>query len=380
MKRTKNIFLAFTREGQSNRLEWSGILRYAANKANWKILSSPAQFRDSLRKIKKVHEENPIDGIIATDSTFNSLLADFHRKSGVKIVFLDSNPHDMADAATILDDAEVAKAAADLLLKRGYRHFAYVKGNPTYYGHNILHSDERAATFVRQIAKSGFKSTLIEDDENLTQSVKRLPKPVGVLAYNDYTANNVLDACHLMHIDIPGQLGLVGVDNDISVCENLRPMLTSIQPDFELAGYQAAQMLDRLISGKTVHNYHFGVRALIERDSTRDLRGSGRIVSAAQRIIRERFRENLTSDAIAAELHVSTRLLQMRFKQITEHSVHEELVRNRLNAAEQMLVTTSDTVRIIANSCGFQSIEHFHRLFRQRHGRSPQSWRKTGED
>lgn len=373
----KNVLLAITRGGQSSRLEWSGVLRYAAKKPGWKLLSPPTFPHNFFEFIAQTLESDSVDGLIANDSTAGKISARLRQNPGLKGVFLDSKPDGTDFPATIADDAEVAKTAAEFLLKRGFRQFAYVKGNATYYQNNIQHSDARAEAFASRLAEAGFEATLLEDDEGLPQAIKRLPKPVGVLAYNDITANNVLNACRMTRVDVPGQLGLIGVDNDVSICENLRPTLTSIQLDFEMAGYQAAQMLDRLFSGKPVTDYRFGVRALVERDSTRDLRSSGRIVAAAQQIIRERFREKLTPDDVAAKLHVSTRLLQIRFREIAEHGIHEEIVLRRLEAAEQLLLSTSDPVRLVAGACGFASVEHFQRLFRHRHGQTPQTWRNT---
>ena len=371
---TKNILLSVPRGAQSGRLEWSGILRYAAKKRDWRILSPPYNPLDLATHINEAFDNGePIDGLIATDQTLPQLRTRRWQKSGVRVVTLDSKPDGKADAALIADDAEVARTAAEFLMKRGYRHFAYVKCNPALA--MVEHSDARAAAFVRRIVQAGFEATLVEDDENLQQSIRRLPKPVGVLAYNDYTANDVLDACRLTHVAVPKQLGLVGVDNDVSICENLRPSLTSIQLDFEMAGYQAAQLLDRLLSGKSAKDRRFGVRTLIERDSTRDFSSAGRLVAAARQIIRERFREKLTSDVIAAELRVSARLLQIRFKEIAECGIHEEIVRRRLDAAEELLRTTNDPMKSISVSCGFPGIEHFYRLFRQRYGKTPQSWR-----
>ena len=371
---TKNILLAITRGGQSSRLEWSGVLRYAAKKPDWNLLSPPT-LHNFFESIDQMLESVSVDGLIATDSTADKISAKLRQKSGLKGVFLDSKPDGAGFPSAIADDVEVAETAAEFLMKRGFRQFAYVKGNASHFQSNIQHSKARAEAFVLRLARAGFEVTLLEDDESLPQAIKRLPKPVGVLAYNDMTANNVLNACRLTHVDVPGQLGLIGVDNDVSICENLRPMLTSIQLDFEMAGYQAAQMLDRLLSGKSVKDYRFGVRTLVERDSTRDLRSSGRIVAAAQQIIREHFREKLTSDDIAAKLHVSTRLLQIRFREIAEHGIHEEIVRRRLDAAERLLKTTTDPVRSISAVCGFPTVEHFYRLFRQHHRQTPQTWR-----
>lgn len=374
---TKNILLAITRGGQSGRLEWSGALRYAAKKSDWNLLSPLTLRPDHFESVNQLLESDSVDGLIVNDSAAGKFFSKLRQKTDLKVVFLDSKPDKASFPATIANDSEVAQTAAEFLLKRGFRQFAYVKGNASYYQSNIQHSDARAEAFARRLAKAGFGATLLDDDANLPLNIKRLPKPVGVLAYNDMTANNVLNACRLTQVSVPGQLGLIGVDNDASICENLRPTLTSIQLDFEMAGYQAAQMLDRLLSGKSAKDYRFGVRTLVERDSTRDLRSSGRIVAAAQQIIREHFREKLTSDDIAAKLHVSTRLLQIRFRDIAEHGIHEEIVRHRLDAAEQLLKATTDPVNSISAACGFPTVEHFYRLFRQRHRQTPQTWRSS---
>ena len=68
------------------------------------------------------------------------------------------------------------------------------------------------------------------------------------MAYNDSRAQTVIDACRMAHLKIPGQIQVIGVDNEVEICENTFPTLTSILPDFEGSGYLAAQLLDRMLA------------------------------------------------------------------------------------------------------------------------------------
>ena len=51
-----------------------------------------------------------------------------------------------------------------------------------------------------------------------------------------------------MHV--PHDVAILGVDNDPTVCEFCRPTLSSVSRDAWRMGYEAAAMLDILMSGK----------------------------------------------------------------------------------------------------------------------------------
>ena len=73
----------------------------------------------------------------------------------------------------------------------------------------------------------------------------------AVFCYCDTVAAGVLDACRKMGISVPGQLSLVGFD-DNELCEIVDPPLTTIhQPKLEM-GQQAMQMLLAGLNGETI--------------------------------------------------------------------------------------------------------------------------------
>ena len=371
----RRILLAIPRGSHGSREEWSGALRYAAQKTDWMPEHIPTVVEDCRAFLRTAFERTTVDGLIITERVYTQNRDLMRYSLGIPTVVLDGNPGNAAPTVCEADDAEISRTAAEVLIKRGFQHFAYVEVEKSNFGFG--HSAQRAAAFAKAVRRAGFTAEILPNDDTLPTHLAALPKPVGVMAYNDFVSNQVLDLCRLGRIAVPEQVGLIGVDNDPNICENLRPSLSSVQPDFEMAGYQAARLLDRLMSGKAVRNFRFGVRTVIERDSTRDLRACGKTIAAANAIIRARFCEKLTPDDIAAELRVSVRLLQLRYKQVVEHGIHEELMRLRMEKAADRLRTTSAPVREISMECGFPCVEHFQRLFRKRFGQSPAQWRKA---
>ena len=67
------------------------------------------------------------------------------------------------------------------------------------------------------------------------------------------------------------------------------------------------------------------------------------------------------------------RLLSHRFREITGHSVHDEIAETRLEAARELLLKSTDPVKTIAAACGYPTLQNFYRHFKRRYGTSPQS-------
>ena len=88
-------------------------------------------------------------------------------------------------------------------------------------------------------------------------------------------------------------------------------------------------------------------------------------------ILQREYGEKLSLGLIARRLNVSPRLLTLRFREITGHSVHEELQEIRLSAAHKMLLSRTRPVKGIAAACGFPSLENFYRRYRRRYGQTP---------
>ena len=154
------------------------------------------------------------------------------------------------------ENREAAVLAADHLIAQGLRHFAYVGFDRTVW------SLERHEHFCRRLAERGWtaashliplrsnESGPFRYERTMARWLRSLPKPVGIMACNDELARWVSELCRLHNVNIPDHVSLIGVDNDELICELTNPPLSSVAFATERAGYEAAELLDCLMSGR----------------------------------------------------------------------------------------------------------------------------------
>lgn len=80
---------------------------------------------------------------------------------------------------------------------------------------------------------------------------------------------------------------------------------------------------------------------------------------------------------MAEELHLSTSRLQTLYKQLFGSSCMDDVIEGRLRRAQDQLKFTNKPIQEVAESCGYNNVEHFCRQFRQHHGCTPGQYRKA---
>jgi len=88
--------------------------------------------------------------------------------------------------------------------------------------------------------------------KRIVRWVRGLPKPIGIWGVTDLNAFNVLEACRLAGVAVPGEVAVLGTDNDLLLCKALVPQLSSIDINAREIGYQAAMLLDKRMNGQDV--------------------------------------------------------------------------------------------------------------------------------
>ena len=360
---------------KSGRERWTGILRYAARHDDFQpILMQNDQAKlepSTRRRLSSQHIDGFLIACIGPSKAFRSCI---RQRPFVKF---ERDWEDCpATFTSVLDNRAIGRSAGDFLLRRGYRNFAYIGPNSEI---ELQLSEMRFRSFSKQLAKlpanvAAYNPAGKPDDAaSLAHWLKTLPKPCGIFVYADNRAKDVITACHAARIPIPDQVSIVSVDNDIDICENTQPTLTSIWPDFEDAGYAAAQTLHQcLMNPRSTRPRHktlpYGIKGLVERSSTQDLRGGGRLASLATEIIRKRYREDIRSTDIARELHVSRRLLDLRYREITGTSLHAAIENLRMQEARSLLCQGERSILEIATCCGYNTVMAFRNAFRRTFG------------
>lgn len=154
-----------------------------------------------------------------------------------------------------------AQLAATHLIERGLRHFAYC-GDARFHWARRRGEAFAAATRLAggRCAQFSPPPGAVDDDVNaIAHWLRSLPKPVGVLACLDLRGQQVLAACRQADLKVPDEVAVIGVHNDELLCELCDPPLSSVIPNAQRAGYEAAGLLARAMAGKKT-------RAEITRD------------------------------------------------------------------------------------------------------------------
>ena len=319
-------------------------------------------------------------GIIARIE--NSTIAEALRQVSVPIV-------DVSAARLIpslpwfeTDDGAIAHLAADHLLERGFKYFGYAgdaRFNWSNWRSEHFQNCIRAAkreSFVYRPTR-GFSPDDEEQVDDLANWIRELPKPVGVMACYDLRGVQVLDACRRIGVAAPDEVAVIGVDNDDLLCELSHPPLSSVMPNTHRTGYEAAKLLDEMMSGKKVRGETHLIPPLgiATRQSTDVLAIEDRNVARAVHFIREHACDGIkVKDVLKAVPHSRT-LLEGRFKKLLGRTPHEEILRVRLSRVKQLLTETDLPLEQIAERSGFPHVEYLSVAFRREVGMPPSQFR-----
>ncbi|MBR3924439.1 MAG: substrate-binding domain-containing protein [Kiritimatiellae bacterium] len=378
-----SISVITTGAGIASREYLMGVFKYANARTRWTF-----EFHNSVDEFSASHKHaSSIDGILSIVPHTPASLSFIARKN-IPTVIIDSRPEGFATrnarlSFLHLNDVAVGKYAAEHLISRGaFNSFACIIDTPeTKYPHLREAGFRRAIERQKKpVATFILNSKRIDKQEqrNFRLRFSRLPKPLAVFAVRDSAALSVYEACRRLGLSIPDEVAVIGVDNDELFCNMLSCPLSSIQLDHEQVGFLASKELDRLLSGGNGTNVVFDtpVKDIVMRASTRIIPPAARIVSDALSYIEHNISGTLRVSEIAEALNISRRLLDLRFRQMENESVHNAIVRARIKAAKKRLASSRDTIFHIAAASGFPSSASFVRFFTHCTGMSPGMWRE----
>lgn len=336
-----------------------------------------------------------LDGVIFGDGTAYSSFADYRHRVRIPTVVIDPltfdfEPSNRPDITIELNHTEISNRIADYFLKRRFIHFAYIGYNSNTWiplDRIRQRSVLREKAFAARVAQHDYECDILNvsgrfdaaEKETVRSWLTQLPKPCAIMAFWDNLARDITDIAIRSGISIPGQIAIMGTDNDLQICESAVPTLTTIELDFENAGRTAASEIMRIIRSSSASiipkHLQYGTRDIIERASTRDTSGCSRIVSAACEYINKRATDSsLRLKDIAEHIHVSPRIIQLRFAEVLGHSVIDEISKVKLAAVKELLATTDLPIADIAMRCGYTT-HHLVNFFKIKFGRSMSDWR-----
>lgn len=96
------------------------------------------------------------------------------------------------------------------------------------------------------------------------------------------------------------------------------------------------------------------------------------------RFIQNHYRD-VTLEELAGQFHLSAPYLSKYIKERTGATFQDAVKKARMKKARALLKETNQTVESIAASVGYETVEHFNRLFKKTYGKTPVQFRRENK-
>jgi len=229
----------------------------------------------------------PMDGALVYSCSGDSAAVDWLKRRKLPLVYVDQVPATGIPSINI-DDRSGAREAAQHLVDLGHRRVGIVLANIDGPAAIVADASSAENHVIRQrmlgwldaLHDAGIEPTVVQDgesDDDADFAAGRLlldmeDRPTGVLCFSDVLAYRVVQTAYGRGLDVPGDLSVVGYD-DNPLAKRMRPALTTVRQDIAAKGHAAAAALtaaiDRARTGAPSRIRHVLLPTeLIVRDST----------------------------------------------------------------------------------------------------------------
>jgi LacI family transcriptional regulator len=392
MKEKTKIAFAHNNINHNTEELMAGITEYLRDKGSWQLIVWPDSSQESLSFLK---QRGCKGAFVSTPTTTKAkeLL-----QLGIPVIAI-STLQDMANLPFVSANSnEIAKLACEYFLKKKFRNFAFFGLTQAKW------SLDRMESFSSYLARQNYKVHVFKEEQipitndfapftalwintilntrqqkQLAEWFKQLPKPTAILAGCD------IFACHLCNVakeagfKVPDEIAILGVDDDQAICNICDPPLSSIALNFKKAGYDAAKLLDKIISGQqTMQGQYIKIQPthIESRGSTDIFAINDPDIVQVLKYIRQNSNKPLQIDEIASYVYISKRSLQLRFRKALGRSIHDEIVQAHFDIAKALLIETNLPIDEIAARSGFLYTSNMRRAFKQLASLLPQKYRR----
>ena len=380
MKKPPQVALIIESSVSYGRSILQGIARYMASHHRWSVYFEQNELGTAPPAwLASSHW----DGILCRPT--NPALAQRLRRMRVPVVDLNDLFENLELPWVGSNHRSIGRLGAGHFLERGFRNFAFCGFS------NELWATQRREGFCAAVGEQPLSIPVYESPwrgsavsrwdleiQQIGQWLEPLPKPIGVMACNDARALHLLDACHQRGLLVPEEVAVVGVDNEEIFCELCNPALSSVAPDAERIGYQAAELLDQLMAGQTPPRQRILIEPIrvVTRRSSDTLAIKQWAVTAAIRFISEQALHGCTVADVTQTVGVSRSFLERGFRQHLKRSPQAEIRRVQVNRIKQLLAETDFTLERISELSGFEHPEYLSVVFKRLTGQTPGHYRK----
>lgn len=345
-----------------------GVLRGVASYANARAWVCRVQ---GVNVVDLVAEIERVDGLIIQAATPEQ--AGLLERLPVPAVNVSSALGLKRVPSVVSDDPAVGRVGADHLIRLGHIRFAFFCADDRQY------AQLRYEGFKKRLAEEKREAAMLIGERELPGLLGGGAYPLAVMAANDRSALLVLDACRERGLRVPEDVAVLGVDDDELMQSLAHPPLSSVNTARDRIGFEAAAMLESLMSKKRVASdlVQVAPQGVIARKSTLTSAVDDPDVAETMRYIHANAGRPISINDIARVAAVSRRQLERRFRATLGRSIHDELHRCRMDRAQRLLLDTGLTLPQVSLACGFTSPAYFSTVFKRDAGQTPQQFREA---
>ncbi len=358
---------------------FAGIQRYAQEREDWECLIDEHPGYGGRRRRGSAKQ---YDGVIARASPS---LQQRLRRQRIPLVNTHFQTLRPGVPGGYADPWAVGRLAAEHLMDRAFRRLCILVDR------RHKHSWEICRGFMRRAAEASISCTVhdlpeepyeqaaywLRIERSLIDLLGELTLPVGVFVETAPVARLMVQLAKSRKWRVPQDMAIL-CQHNLKAVVSVPPQISSLEPNYERVGYEAAGLLDRLMAGDEPPPEPIFVppSGIIARESTDYFAVDDEVVAAALQFVSGRLGKPLRLKQIASAVTVSPRLLQQRFRAGLGRSVSDEIRRLRLEAAKRMLAEPNLQIGEIATLCGFKNSDIMGQVFRRELGTTPRQYRK----
>lgn len=333
----------------------------------------------------------PYDGVIGRANEKLARIALLHGLPVVNVWVSSRACHRLP--GVFPDYVAAGRLRAEHLLARGLRRFSVITRN---HRAGKLQSD----AFCEVIAEAGFDCQTVrlpqhhgltyakwqQTEQKILAAMDAWEPPLGLFAIGDDMGRMVAQMCQHRGLRVPQDVAIIAGGNEETICEHARPTLTSLEFGYQRVGYQAAQLLDRLMRerarGMRRHSKEAPPHILLPpegvvvRESTDFFSVDNPVVADALAFIAANCHRRLRQRDVARAVKTETRTLQLRFRKFLDRPIVAVIRQLRLERAKRELVQSDRTMKEIAQDVGFEDPARMNDAFRRELGITPSEYRR----
>ncbi|WP_315085929.1 DNA-binding transcriptional regulator [Bacteroides heparinolyticus] len=364
-----------------------GVLAYSKSHEPWVVCRMPPSYKftygiEGVLKWAKTWQADAIIGRFDNEDN-----VELFRQHGIIAIAQDYKARFENIPNITGDYRKTGKMAAEFFLNKGFQHFAF-------YGYrDTVWSQERCEGFYECIAERGFGNNFHAYQEQslddlwfyeappLLSWLKSLPHPTALMACDDNQGNRITEICKVNNIKVPDKIAILGVDNDEIICNLSDPPLSSISHNIVRGGFEAAELIDRLLNDEEnnrqdMQDVVIQPINIVNRLSTDFYSTTDMHIHTALKYIHQNIASDITVSDIVKQVPLSRRLLEIRFKQITQQSIHKYIFNLRMERFAQLLLASDAPIADVAEQVGINNLKNLSRQFKILKKVSPNEYRK----